>query len=344
MNDFDAVEDQEAPLAESPLLVTEPGWNTVKNREKTIELAMEDWKAPAFFSAKSGVLAAFASGKASALVIDVGAATTSVTGVHDGLMLKKSSTHSTIAGNFVSDQIRQLFAQSQPPIAIVPHYLITSKTPVDAGAAAQAVYRSFPSPPSSRYRLLQEERVLGEFKESVVQVWDPQRNNGQSLANSLDSLRGVEPGRPFEMPDGWNNVFGTERYKPTEGLFDEKAAIADPGSKGPTPTAQTTIPGLIRTALATVDADLKPTLLANVVLSGATSLIPGLSQRLDLELKTPYPSLRVRLQAPGNVAERKYAAWIGGSILSSLGTFHQMWVSKREYDEHGPSIVEKRCK
>lgn len=57
-----------------------------------------------------------------------------------------------------------------------------------------------------------------------------------------------------------------------------------------------------------------------------------------------YPGPRVRVYAPGQVVERKYASWIGGSILGSLGTFHQMWISKKEYEEHGPNIIEKRCK
>ena len=35
--------------------------------------------------------------------------------------------------------------------------------------------------------------------------------------------------------------------------------------------------------------------------------------------------------------------WIGGSILSSLSTFQQMWISKQEYDESGPSIVHRKC-
>lgn len=34
------------------------------------------------------------------------------------------------------------------------------------------------------------------------------------------------PGRGFEMPDGWNNVFGLERFRAAEGLFDEKAVVA----------------------------------------------------------------------------------------------------------------------
>jgi len=38
-------------------------------------------------------------------------------------------------------------------------------------------------------------------------------------------------------------------------------------------------------------------------------------------------------------AERKYSTWIGGSILSCLTPFESMWVTKEEYDEHGPKIV-----
>ena len=39
--------------------------------------------------------------------------------------------------------------------------------------------------------------------------------------------------------------------------------------------------------------------------------------------------------------ERKYSVWIGGSILSSLSTFGNMWCSKQEYDESGPGIVHR---
>ena len=31
------------------------------------------------------------------------------------------------------------------------------------------------------------------------------------------------------------------------------------------------------------------------------------------------------------------------SILASLSTFQQMWISKAEYDESGPSIVHRKC-
>ena len=55
----------------------------------------------------------------------------------------------------------------------------------------------------------------------------------------------------------------------------------------------------------------------------------------------PTPSaIKIKIIAP---PERKYSVWIGGSILASLSTFQQMWISKQEYDECGPSIVHRKC-
>lgn len=67
----------------------------------------------------------------------------------------------------------------------------------------------------------------------------------------------------------------------------------------------------------------------------------GISDRMQKEIVALAPSsMRVRIIAP---PERKYSVWIGGSILASLSTFQQMWISKQEYDESGPSIVHRKC-
>ena len=55
---MEGMEDEEKPLEENPLLMTESGWNAGRNREKGIEIAMESWGCPAFWLARSGVLAA----------------------------------------------------------------------------------------------------------------------------------------------------------------------------------------------------------------------------------------------------------------------------------------------
>merc|ERR1712136_303502 len=54
-------------------------------------------------------------------------------------------------------------------------------------------------------------------------------------------------------------------------------------------------------------------------------------QSMMKELTALAPStMKIKVVAP---PERKYSVWIGGSILSSLSTFQQMWISKGEYDE-----------
>jgi actin, other eukaryote len=77
----------------------------------------------------------------------------------------------------------------------------------------------------------------------------------------------------------------------------------------------------------------------NIVLSGGTTMYPGIADRMTKELTDLAPrSVKVRVVAP---PERKYSVWIGGSILASLSTFQNLWVTKQEYDESGPAIVHR---
>jgi len=321
-------------LAEHPLLVTEPSANAGRARERTIELALEDWGSPAFWLVRAGVAAAFAAGKPTALVVDLGAASATASAVLEGLLLRKSVQRSALAGDFVSDQLRVLLAQRQPgPIALHPYYTVASKTAVEPNAAAAATYRAFAAgqAPTRSFHRLQEARLLTELKESVVQVYAP----GPLARASAEQMQafGGQQARPFEFPDGYNTLFGAERLKAAEGLFDPKAILTSAGQ--PAPGGAQGLAQLVRASLEQVDVDVRPSLLMNVVVTGGTSLIQGLVERLSTELQGMYPSLRIRVTSPGNVYERRFGSWIGGSILASLGTFHQMWISKKEYEEFG---------
>ena len=53
--------------------------------------------------------------------------------------------------------------------------------------------------------------------------------------------------------------------------------------------------------------------------------------------------MKINVIAP---PERKYFAWIGGSILASLSAFQQQQserISKAKYDKSGPAIVYRKC-
>jgi len=41
--------------------------------------------------------------------------------------------------------------------------------------------------------------------------------------------------------------------------------------------------------------------------------------------------------------ERKYLTWIGGSMLVSVSSFEQRWITKPEYDELGSTVVHEKC-
>jgi len=89
------------------------------------------------------------------------------------------------------------------------------------------------------------------------------------------------------------------------------------------------------------DVDIRKDLYGNTVLSGGTTMYEGIADRLTKEMTALAPAaIKVKVVAP---PERKYSVWIGGSILSSLSTFQQMWITKEEYDDSGPSIVHRKC-
>uniref|UniRef100_A0A2K5Y7N4 Actin, cytoplasmic 1 n=1 Tax=Mandrillus leucophaeus TaxID=9568 RepID=A0A2K5Y7N4_MANLE len=80
---------------------------------------------------------------------------------------------------------------------------------------------------------------------------------------------------------------------------------------------------------------------ANTVLSGGTTMYPGIADRMQKEITTLAPStMKIKIIAP---PERRYSVWMGGSILASLSTFQQMWISRQEYEESGPSILHHKC-
>ena len=81
--------------------------------------------------------------------------------------------------------------------------------------------------------------------------------------------------------------------------------------------------------------------LRNGIGESTVSMFAGIGERMTKELTALAPStMKIKVVAP---PERKYSVWIGGSILSSLSTFQQMWISKGEYDESGPTIVHRKC-
>merc|ERR1712173_207296 len=78
------------------------------------------------------------------------------------------------------------------------------------------------------------------------------------------------------------------------------------------------------------DVDIRKDLYANIVLSGGSTMYPGIEKRMQKEITSlAPPTMKIKVVAP---PERTYSVWIGGSILASLSTFQDMWIQKDEYE------------
>ena len=137
--------------------------------------------------------------------------------------------------------------------------------------------------------------------------------------------------KSYELPDGQVITVGNERFRCPEVLF--QPAFLGMEAAG---IHETTFNSIMK-----CDVDIRKDLYGNIVMSGGTSMFNGLADRMQKEMTAlAPPTMKIKIVAP---PERKYSVWIGGSILASLSTFQQMWISKEEYDESGPAIVHRKC-
>ena len=126
------------------------------------------------------------------------------------------------------------------------------------------------------------------------------------------------------MPDGKKLIIGNERFRSTEYLFrplemNGKDVLS--------------IQEMILESIHDSDEDHRPDLFNNIILSGGNTMLEGFRDRIYREIESRAPrntNFRV-IASP----DRRFAVWRGGSTLSSLSTFSNLWITKEDYDEYG---------
>jgi len=112
----------------------------------------------------------------------------------------------------------------------------------------------------------------------------------------------------------------------------------------------------------TADVDIRRSLYGHIVLSGGSSMYPGLPSRLEKELKqlwltrvlhndpTRLNQFKVRIEDP---PRRRHMVFLGGAVLANVMKDHAnmyetpvdcadcRWVTKQEWEEMGPRALDK---
>lgn len=308
---------------EHPILFSEPVVHNKEYRTNVTQLMFEKFEIPALFITKSPVLSAFSCGRSTCLVFDSGHNCSTATPVNDGYALQKSLIKYEIGGSIITNDLLKLMNDKSKKIT--PHYKFTKeKTNNDL---FQTMYYSesdfYGVDPSYENYWIKE--TIRELKEQTLSVHDDNFLYNKDIQ--------VKPSF-YELPDGTNIELKDEKLLLLEKFFNPQRDI--PGFSG--------FPQMIIDAINKGDIDVKKDMFSNIFVCGGNTLFQGFAERLQKQMINTAPqNVKVKVVTHPTISERRFSSWIGGSILSSLGTFHQMWFSKQEYEEHGSVLIERKC-
>ena len=382
----------------------------LQQRSKMMELLFEKFDAPAVFIAPSPMLAAFAHGRQTGLVVDVGGSGTRVTPIIDGLVLRSAQRRSGRGGEWLGAVQERALTEFCGAKDVVPHYALGPPPSAGASGVGSSRRRTVKYRPGHALRkTIFHQVAMADYMYEMLtgshvtlQPWrqdltvpfvgyegdSKKRKRGgggggdddedgdvsgsddgdgpsdDDKAMEEDNAEAGEEeveGTSYTLPDGTRvdlamSKPGKDLCRLPELLYTDEVPFGTLDQQNALSTfksgqsiAESTLSSLpihrlAHASLTAVgDGDARKELCGNILLTGGASLFPNMEARLSYEMSNTAPSAyKCKVVASRNTVERRYAPWIGGSILTSLGSFQQLWLSRAEYEEYGATLGSDR--
>ena len=298
-------------IDDTSILLVESPRSTLSDKGKWAEMLFEKFRCPSICIGSSPAFCVYAAGRTSGLVVDCGAGVTTTVPVFEGLSLTHAAIVVEHAGQDVSQRLKKLFAEKNIHISMA-----------DAKLLKETYARCDLNFPNSKSEKDKETFYLPDCTEVTVE----------------------------------NKIFNECTTQVFKRVF---TCSADDMLSAPNPAATPPL-GLASQVLESwslCDEGVKKYLLQNVVVAGGGSFLEGLSDCLHRELA---PQTAAYLEAKGQAAyeprllpssvckepgytnQRRFAQWVGASILSSLDNYRDLKVTRQEYEEGGFNILQAR--
>ncbi|WFD01243.1 Arp2/3 complex subunit, actin nucleation center [Malassezia yamatoensis] len=302
-------------------MLTEPPLNPPENREATAEIMFESFNIKGLYIAVQAVLALAASWTSNKVndrtltgtVVDSGDGVTHVIPVAEGYVIGSAIKHIPLAGRDITYFVQQLLRERGASAHIPPEdsRRVAEKIKEDYSYVCQDMVREFRRYDEDPYKYFA--RYAGE--------------------NAVT-------GNPYSVDVGY------ERFLAPEIFFNPEIASSD---------FLTPLPEVVDNVIQQSPIDVRRGLYKNIVLSGGSTMFQHFGQRLKKDLNSIVSQRLLASEvASGSLQKssgievnvishraQRYAVWYGGSLLGSLPDFYSFCYDKKDYEEHGPSIVRK---
>lgn len=370
---------------EHSLMLTDPVWSTTKQRAQMAQLAFEGLQVPLFSLVKTPLAQLYHMGRSTGLVIDIGGAVTSVTPIIDGIVQHKSAFHSKYAGDFLN--LHCLHSMGNK-IGSAPGQFEWSRLLPARYADGTNVSESF-----KQYHATHN--LLVNFKQTMLHVNDTPPG---VPSNSMYLNPHHQHPLSYQLPDRTHLPYNASDLNPiVEALFLAHAYPL-PGIPTPEPAfdkasthgvsnlALFALKHLESSFLSSVANEAQTSsanarfyeilrlLFQNVLITGGTALIPGLSDRVSADIGRTAPQVFPNYMANGAYKivtplknhgaslmhdnfDKKFGSWIGAANLASMikdnvesdsGSVNialdNWFVSKAEFEELGEDLIADKFK
>eukprot|EP00475_Leptophrys_vorax_P016996 TRINITY_DN23500_c0_g3_i1.p1 TRINITY_DN23500_c0_g3~~TRINITY_DN23500_c0_g3_i1.p1 ORF type:complete len:380 (+),score=66.65 TRINITY_DN23500_c0_g3_i1:25-1164(+) len=277
---------------EHPVLLSEVPLNLKANRDKMTEIMFENFGVPSLYLANAAVLALYASGRFTGVVLQSGENATHVVPVYEGYAISQNIVRIDLNGRQLTDYMLKLLCSHGYPF-------------ISGG----------------------DRKLAQDVKEKLSYV-------ALDFESEVDRYsQSAQLEQAYDSPEPAYSI-GNERCEAPEALFQPRL-IGLEEQKG--------IHVQIYDSITKCDSDLRNEFFGNILLSGGNTMFPGIEDRLRKELNVLVDGQgvpKIKVIAP---PERKYSVYCGGCILASLPASQPLWITRDEFDEFGPSVVNRKC-